>query len=92
MSYIIYLSEKSTQGIFGQRKSRIIEILILFIYMAITGFSISVIRSVIMATLMCTAFLVYRKSDTLNNISISAITYDENDLMRIGNYRLREVE
>ena len=73
VSYIIYLSEKSTQGIFGQRKSRIIEILILFIYMAITGFSISVIRSVIMATLMCTAFLVYRKSDTLNNISISAI-------------------
>lgn len=73
VSYIIYLSEKSTQGILGQRKSRIIEILILFIYMAITGFSISVIRSVIMATLMCTAFLVYRKSDTLNNISISAI-------------------
>ena len=73
VSYIIYLSEKSTQGIFGQRKSRIIEILILFIYMAITGFSISVIRSVIMAALMCTAFLVYRKSDTLNNISISAI-------------------
>ena len=26
VSYIIYLSEKSTQGIFGQRKSRIIEI------------------------------------------------------------------
>ena len=49
VSYIIYLSEKSTQGKFGQRKSRIIEILI------------------------CTAFLVYRKSDTLNNISISAI-------------------
>lgn len=73
VSYIIYLVENSTQGLFGQKKSRIIEIIILIIYMSVTGFSVSVIRSTIMSTLMCISFLVYRKSDTLNNISISAM-------------------
>ena len=73
ISYIILLATKSTKGIFGKRQSKIIASIILGIYMAITGFSISVIRASIMGILTCMAFVVYRKSDTLNNIAISAL-------------------
>ncbi len=73
VTYIIYLIENSTQSIFGQKKGKIIEIIILLIYLAITGFSVCVIRACIMGILMCISFLVYRKSDTLNNIAISCM-------------------
>ena len=73
VTYIIYLIEICTQNIFGQKKSRIIEIVMLLIYLAITGFTLCVERACIMGILMCSSFLFYRKSDTLNNISISAL-------------------
>lgn len=73
ISYIIILVTNSTQKVFGKRKSKIISSIILVIYMFITGFSISVVRACIMGILSCMAFVVYRKSDTLNNISISAL-------------------
>lgn len=73
ISYIILLATKSTKSIFGKRQSKIIASIILVIYMAITGFSISVVRASIMGILTCMAFVVYRKSDTLNNIAISAL-------------------
>ena len=73
ISYIIILVTNSTQKVFGKRKSKIISSVVLVIYMFITGFSISVVRASIMGLLSCMAFVVYRKSDTLNNISISAL-------------------
>lgn len=73
ISYIIILITNSTQKVFGKRKSKIISSVVLVIYMFITGFSISVVRASIMGILSCMAFVVYRKSDTLNNISISAL-------------------
>ena len=73
ISYIIILVTNSTQKVFGKRKSKIISSIVLVIYMFITGFSISVVRASIMGILSCMAFVVYRKSDTLNNISISAL-------------------
>ena len=73
VTYIIYLIEICTQNIFGQKKSRIIEIIMLLIYLAITGFTLCVERACVMGILMCSSFLFYRKSDTLNNISISAL-------------------
>ncbi len=73
ISYIIILVTKSTKKIFGKRQSKIIASIVLLIYMFITGFSISVVRASIMGILTCMAFIVYRKSDTLNNISISAL-------------------
>ena len=73
ISYIIILVTNSTQKVFGKRKSKIISSVVLVIYMFITGFSISVVRASIMGILSCMAFVVYRKSDTLNNISISAL-------------------
>ena len=73
ISYIIILVTNSTQKVFGKRKSKIISSIVLVIYMFITGFSVSVVRASIMGILSCMAFVVYRKSDTLNNISISAL-------------------
>ena len=85
ISYIIILVTNSTQKILGKRKSKIITSLILLIYMFIAGFSVSVVRASIMGILSCMAFVVYRKSDTLNNISISAlITLINNPYNLIG--------
>lgn len=73
ISYIIVLITNSTQKILGKRKSKIIASIVLMTYMFITGFSVSVVRASIMGILSCMAFVVYRKSDTLNNISIAAL-------------------
>ena len=73
ISYIIILITSSTQKILGKRKSKIIASIVLIFYMIITGFSVSVVRASIMGILSCMAFVVYRKSDTLNNISIAAL-------------------
>lgn len=73
ISYIIILITNSTQKILGKRKSKVIASIVLVAYMFITGFSVSVVRASIMGILSCMAFVVYRKSDTLNNISISAL-------------------
>lgn len=73
ISYIIILITKSTQKILGKRKSKIIASTVLLIYMFITGFSVSVVRASIMGILVCMSFVVYRKSDTLNNIAIAGL-------------------
>ncbi len=73
ISYIIYLVTKGTQRSFGKRKSKIIASIVLLLYMIITGFSVSIVRAGIMGIINCMAFIVYRKSDTLNNISIAAL-------------------
>ena len=73
ISYIIILVMTSTKKILGKRKSKIIASIILCAYMFITGFSVSVVRASIMGILLCMSFVFYRKSDTLNNISISSL-------------------
>lgn len=73
ISYIIILITNSTQKILGKGKSKIIASVVLMAYMFITGFSVSVVRASIMGILSCMSFIVYRKSDTLNNISIAAL-------------------
>ena len=73
ISYIILLITNCTQKILGKRSSKIISSVLLVAYMFITGFSVSVVRASIMGILSCMSFIVYRKSDTLNNISISAL-------------------
>lgn len=73
ISYIIVLITNSTQKILGKRKSKTIASIVLMAYMFITGFSVSVVRASIMGILSCMAFVVYRKSDTLNNISIAVL-------------------
>ena len=73
ISYIIILTTTVTQKIFGKRKSKIISSCVLLIYIFITGFSVSVVRASIMGILSCISFIVYRKSDTLNNIAIAGL-------------------
>jgi len=73
ISYIIILIITSTKTLLGKRKSKIIASFVLLIYMFITGFSVSVVRTSIMGILLCMSFIFYRKSDTMNNISISAL-------------------
>ena len=73
ITYIIFLVENSTRGIFGKNKSKIIATIFLFVYMFITGLSVSVMRASIMGMLACMAFVLRRKSDTINNIAISAL-------------------
>lgn len=73
ISYIILLITNSTQKILGKRKSKIIASIVLIIYMFITEFSVSVVRAGVMGILSCMSFILYRKSDTLNNISIAAL-------------------
>lgn len=73
ISYIIILITNSTKKVLGKRKSKIITSIVLIIYMFITGLSTSVVRASIMGILSCMSFVVYRKSDTLNNISIATL-------------------
>ena len=73
ISYIIILVTNATKNIVGKRKSKIIASIILLIYMSITGFNVSVVRASNMVILTCMAFVIYRKSNTLNNIAIAAL-------------------
>ena len=73
ISYIINLVTSSTKKVFGKKTSKIIASVVLVLYMFITGFSVSIVRASIMGILNSMAFVLYRKSDTLNNISIAAL-------------------
>ena len=73
ISYIVILVTNSTKKILGKRYSKIIASIVLGAYMFITGFSVSVVRASVMGVLSCMSFIVYRRSDTLNNIAIAAL-------------------
>lgn len=85
ISYIIILVTNSTKKVFGKKASKAIASIVLVLYMFITGFNVSIVRASIMGILNCMAFVLYRKSDTLNNISIAAlITLINNPFNLIG--------
>lgn len=73
ISYAILLLTSSSKKILGKKYSKIFASIILFIYMFITGFSVSVIRASIMGILSCMSFVFYRKSNTLNNMAIAIL-------------------
>lgn len=56
-----------------KRLSKIISIILLILFMLLTGCTSSVNRACIMAILMLIADLLYRKSDVYNNLAISAL-------------------
>ena len=56
----------------SKRTSKIFTIIILIFFMALTGFTFSVIRACIMGILVLLASLMYRKPDTINNLGISS--------------------
>ncbi len=57
----------------SKRFTKIFTIGFLVFFMALTGFTASVIRASIMGTLILTASLFYKKSDTINNLGISSL-------------------
>ena len=56
------------------RKGKILLIIFLIFFALLTGSSPSVIRAVIMCALATSSKLFYRKSDTINNISIACLS------------------
>lgn len=56
----------------GKRFSKVFTIIILIFFMALTGFTASVIRATLMGILILLGSLLHRKSDTINNLGISA--------------------
>ena len=69
-----------------KRLSKIISIILLILFMLLTGCTSSVNRACIMAILMLIAELFYRKSDVYNNLAISALI-----LLIINPYSLLDI-
>ncbi len=73
ITYIILGIEMIFKKAIGKRKTYIITIIILLLYMFITSFSPSVVRSSIMGILMVFSKLIYRKNDIWTSISLSLL-------------------
>ena len=57
----------------GKRNTKILTIIILIIYMFITGFSPSIVRAGTMGILVSLAWLIHRKNDLATSISLSLL-------------------
>ena len=71
ITYIIIGIEIILKNAIGKRRTRIITIIVLVIYMFITGFSPSVVRASIMGIVMLISKLIHRKNDIWTSISLS---------------------
>ena len=71
ITYIVMGIELLLKRGIGKRKTRIITIIVLVIYMFITGFSPSVVRASIMGIVMLISKLIHRKNDIWTSISLS---------------------
>lgn len=71
ISYIILGMQTLLNKNIGKRKTKIFIIIILTIYMMVTGFSPSVVRAGIMGILTMLSGIIYRKNDIWNSIAIS---------------------
>ena len=72
IGYIILLCKIFT-NILGKRKSYFLTIVILILYMFITGMHPSAVRATIMAVIMIFSKLIYRKNDIWTSISLSLL-------------------
>lgn len=59
--------------LFGKRKSRLFTIVILIMYVFITGFSASIVRAVTMAITLMISKIIYRKNDVWSSMSLSIL-------------------
>lgn len=73
ITYIVLGIELLLKKGIGKRKTRIVTIIILVIYMFITGFSPSVVRASIMGIVMLISKLIHRKNDIWTSISLSLL-------------------
>lgn len=74
VSYIILgLTYVLQNSIIGKKNGKIVCIIFLLAFMAITNFTPSVTRACIMAILILLSSIIYRKSDVYTNISVAAL-------------------
>ncbi len=73
ISYLIMFFEKILSKILGKMRSRVVIILLIIIYILITGFSPSIIRAGIMAVLIIISKIIHSKNDFYNGISVSLV-------------------
>lgn len=74
VSYIILgLTYVLQNSIIGKKNGKIVCIIFLLAFMAITNFTPSVTRACIMAVLTLFSGIIYRKSDVYTNISVAAL-------------------
>ena len=74
VSYIILgLTYVLQNSIIGKKNGKIVCIIFLLAFMAITNFTPSVTRACIMAILTLFSGIIYRKSDVYTNISVAAL-------------------
>ena len=74
VSYIILgLTYVLQNSIIGKKNGKIVCIIFLLAFMAITNFTPSVTRACIMAILTLFSSIIYRKSDVYTNISVAAL-------------------
>ena len=73
ITYIVIGIELLLKRGIGKRKTRIITIIILVMYVFITGFMPSVVRSSIMGIIMLISKLIHRKNDIWTSISLSLL-------------------
>ncbi len=57
----------------GRRPSLLIQLLLILFYVALTGFSLSVIRAGIMAVFLSLSFFASRQNDSLTSLSLAAV-------------------
>ena len=74
-SHITYIitAFSNTIGKKQKKLSKIITIIFLLFFMALTGFTASVMRASIMGIILLIGSLIYRKPDTINNLGISSL-------------------
>lgn len=74
VSYIILgLTYVLQNSIIGKKNGKIVCIIFLLVFMAITNFTPSVTRACIMAILTLFSGIIYRKSDVYTNISVATL-------------------
>lgn len=73
ITYIIIGVEIIIKKFIGKRRTRFVTMVILILYMFITGFSPSVVRASIMGILVLFSKLIYRKNDIWTSISLSLL-------------------
>lgn len=73
ITYIIMGLQLLLKKVIGKKKTRIVTIIFLILYVFMTGFSPSIIRAVSMGIITIGAGIIYRKSDVWNSIAISLL-------------------
>lgn len=87
INYLVLGSVAFFKKIIGKRYSKIVTIIILIIYMFVSGFSPSVVRATIMGVLFIISSLVHRKNDIWTSLSISLfiiVIYNPYLIMNVG--------